>query len=660
MTALFSTDQLLDAKFSSETVEKIAAAYHAVRDLIEKDVPLAVAVSFGKDSTAMLTIALLAHHDAVRENPLRHPLTVQTADTGIENPVIHQHVQSQISLLERYARRHAIPLRIRVGRPTLASSWMTAVIGMRKVPTFSNSASRDCSVELKARANMRELRKLVPELKAEYEAMLRTAKPGDFFRISELAASLDRESVVTLLGTRFSESTSRADRMGRRGDAARVITVAGDGQRTLPLIADFDTDEVWECLALAGDGRALEAYAPNFDQTRDLYRAATGECPVVSSGKSAASACGSRFGCALCTVSGSSDKSMTIMLRDPKYAWMKPLNDLRDFLVATQYDLDRRRWTARTTDPVTGHVRIQADVYSPAMVQELLGICLTIDARERERAAALDEDLWAYYAGEAVSWSDPYMRAMAAAGTPDIAWATRMAKPQFQLVSPEQVLAIDFMWARYGASVPFEALHIWRDVTKRGVRFEIPKIEVQPNRRDLRMPEARWVALPTNERMLHPLYDPLTTFYYERPGRDVPAVTAQTCVEHQEEETFSVDAESARMIFDFEADRLLDVYHNGRFGPTVAVQFYLRFGTIALAAGRLQELANTVDHAQRLTDAGLGPGTSAAELLTRSISDGEHNRLKAATLIPAKVVPAQRRQANMSIGQGDLFAFLAA
>ena len=78
------------------------------------------------------------------------------------------------------------------------------------------------------------------------------------------------------------------------------------------------------------------------------------------------------------------------------------------------------------------------------------------------------------------------------------------------------------------------------------------------------------------------------------------------------------------------------------------------------AAGRLQELANTVDHAQRLTDAGLGPGTPVAELLARSISDGEHNRLKAATLIPAKVVPAQRRQANMPIGQGDLFASLAA
>lgn len=348
------------------------------------------------------------------------------------------------------------------------------------------------------------------------------------------------------------------------------------------------------------------------------------------------------------------------MLQNSQYAWMKPLNDLRDFLVDTQYDLDRRRWTARTTDPATGHVRIQADVYSPAMVQELLGICLTIDMREQERAAALDSDLWAYYAGEAVSWSDPYMRATATAGTPDIAWAARMAQPQFQLVSPEQVLAIDFMWARYGACAPFEALHIWREVTQRGARYEIPKVAAQENPRELRMPGARWVALPPNERMLHPLYDPLTTFYYERPGRDIPAVTVQTCVEHQEEDTFSVDAESAQLIFEFEVDRLLDVYHSGSFSPTVAVEFYLRFGAVALAAGRLAELANTVDHAQRLHNAGLGPGTPVAELLARSISDAEHNALKAATAFPPRVVPAPRRQANIPTQQGDLFASLAA
>lgn len=86
----------------------------------------------------------------------------------------------------------------------------------------------------------------------------------------------------------------------------------------------------------------------------------------------------------------------------------------------------------------------------------------------------------------------------------------------------------------------------------------------------------------------------------------------------------------------------------------------LRFGAVALAAGRLAELANTVDHIQRLHNAGLGPGTPIAELVARSISDAEHNTLKAATAFPPRVVPAPRRQANIPTRQGDLFASLTA
>ncbi|HYG88970.1 MAG TPA: hypothetical protein VD978_22235 [Azospirillum sp.] len=228
------------------------------------------------------------------------------------------------------------------------------------------------------------------------------------------------------------------------------------------------------------------------------------------------------------------------------------------------------------------------------------------------------------------------MRETAAAGHPDLAWAEMMSKPQFQLVSR-----------------PFHALHVWRDVTQRGVRYEIPKVEAPQDRRSLQMPEARWIALPPNERFLHPLYDQLTTLY----SFDQPVVSRETCVEHQEDETFSVDPEACAFVFDFEADRLLRTYHDpGLHDPCIAVQFYLRFGVIALASGRLEELANTVDHAQRLRDAGLGPGSAIDELLSRSISDEEHTALRA-SMKSADVVslPTPRQQAT----QCDLFAYAA-
>lgn len=146
MKPLFRPEALLDAGMEPELVEKIGQAYSAIRGLIDKDVPLAAAVSFGKDSTAMLIIMLLAQRDAVRENPLRHPLTVLSADTLIENPVVAAHVRSQIATLKSYARRHSIPLNIRVGQPTLASSWIVSVCGGRKIPTFLNASQRDCSI----------------------------------------------------------------------------------------------------------------------------------------------------------------------------------------------------------------------------------------------------------------------------------------------------------------------------------------------------------------------------------------------------------------------------------------------------------------------------------------------------------------------------------
>ena len=170
------------------------------------------------------------------------------------------------------------------------------------------------------------------------------------------------------------------------------------------------------------------------------------------------------------------------------------------------------------------------------------------------------------------------------------------------------------------------------------------------------MPEPRWIVLPRSERRLHPLFDPLTPLYHERPGRDLPAVTPETCVEHQVADTFTVDPESAQMVFEYEADRLIDLYHDGGFAPSAAVDFYLRFGTVALAAGRLDELANTIEHARRLQGAGLGPATPAADLLGRSISDREHEALKASHGSPKAVSAVQPCPAAP---QGDLFAGLA-
>ena len=91
-------------------------------------------------------------------------------------------------------------------------------------------------------------------------------------------------------------------------------------------------------------------------------------------------------------------------------SYMRGLNNLRNFLSNTRWDMERRSWLGRTIKD--GYVRVAPDAYSPAMMEELLRYALTIDAEERIAANAAGLSL-----------------------------------PRFQLVSVERLFAIDAMWS---------------------------------------------------------------------------------------------------------------------------------------------------------------------------------------------------------------------
>jgi hypothetical protein len=144
------------------------------------------------------------------------------------------------------------------------------------------------------------LKKLIPEIRAAISDKLDQA-PVEFLRLQQMQDALEAIEPVVIVGTRFGESTSRDKRMTARGDVAGLIRRNTDGFLTLPLIADFTLDEVWETLALSGQaaGAAIYAFAPDFNATRDLYRDATGECVIVAGERAAqSSACGARMAAA--------------------------------------------------------------------------------------------------------------------------------------------------------------------------------------------------------------------------------------------------------------------------------------------------------------------------------------------------------------------------
>lgn len=614
----------------ADLVEKITRAYEMVRDLIERDVPVSFAWSGGKDSSVALAIGVVAYRDVIKSGRRALPLIAVTADTAIENPVVHAYWRQMLEHLKQYAATNGLDIRVKVAKPNLAATWVVKVVSGCGLPTFANSKHRKCAIDLKREPANRVLRRLMPEIRKELEAIL-DAAPADFLRVQQLVDAAKENKAVVIVGTRFGESVERDKRMTARGDAADHIRPNEDGFLVLPLIADFTLEDVWEVLALSGqyEGAALEGFAPDFNATRDLYREATGECVIVAGEKAQGSACGARFGCALCTAV-STDKSMETMLQDPRYAFMEPLNRLRDFLADTQNDYSRRRWVGRGFHPVTGYVKLAPDGYSSAMCEELLGIMMTMDVREMERAERLAASARRYKAGLSVNWPDPYLRQCTAAGKIDIAYLERMVEPQFRLVNADELLMIDFTWGRYAVHRPFRALWLFREIYKRGKRYEIPTVDREAFK-DAQYPAARWTWAPENPFRYNPLFDPLEWSLRDRPGADLPVVTDKTVSMdvNEAEGTYTVDDEGLYFILEYELDHLLAEYHDsGKFGPMAAVQYYLRVGTISVPKGRIQESGAVALRNLRLKEAGLDPALGPDELpMEGSLSQAEHDAL---------------------------------
>jgi hypothetical protein len=172
---------------------------------------------------------------------------------------------------------------------------------------------------------------------------------------------------------------------------------------------------------------------------------------------------------------------MSMIELDPdRYGFMRGVNQLREYLLATRWDFNRRMWVGRSI--INGAVAIQPDSYSPAFCLELLRICLTLDAREVESAAKL-----------------------------------RVA-PRFTLVSIKALVLIDAIWSLQGFHKPFQAMREWHEITEGGKRYDIPNV-LEYRRQP--MPETRYIPVgkdwDNGEFYGAGLYSTITDIYSE-PG----------------------------------------------------------------------------------------------------------------------------------------------
>lgn len=428
------------ARYALGTAEKIERASAAIDSVFEKGHPVAVAYSAGKDSTVLLYLVLEVARTRKLAGKPQPSIIITHANTGIENPAYAKVAEDEIERIRSYAQGLGLPLRVDVVQPSLNDSWAVRIISGRALPTFPNSSKRDCSYSWK----------VVPQERQRKAALKELSEAGQ---------------PVVMTGTRFDESEHRFEAMMSRGERDSEVWVKEvrnqkgafvRNELQLSPICFFSQEDVWVILAELQAGERT-----SFTDAKEIweaYRDGGGtSCAVVSDDamKSNAKACGARFGCALCAAVGR-DKSLEAMIEsDPKYAFMKGLNRLQRFIVDTQYDAERRHWIGRTLTK-DGYLAIGPDAYSPAMQRELLRYSLTLDRDERIAARRLG------------------------------------IKPRFQLVSEEQLFAIDIIWSMNRTQArSFEAVRIWQEVNELRKSFYPPEIAASDFPKKL--PGARWL-----------------------------------------------------------------------------------------------------------------------------------------------------------------------
>lgn len=510
--------------------EKHLAAVDRAIQVFMNETPVSVAWSGGKDSSVLLDLVLQAAILA-KERGASPYILVTNGDTQIENPEIASYVERESEKIMMFAEKHGIRLDYHVASPRLNDGWAVKIIGGRALPSFPNNNS-DCTTDWKI-LPMARLRKHL---------------------MSAISESTGQE-VITMVGTRYSESVARGKNMAERGDSHEHATRNNAGDLIYPIIADFDTDDVWEWVGMTRSG-LIDSYS-DFNDLRRLYSdAAGGVCVVIADSISEgtkntkSSSCGSRFGCITC-VKVKEDKSLNnmIALDEKQYGYMKGASQLRDFLVKTQWDFDRRQWVGRTVDD-HGLVAIRPDVYSPDMLLDLLRYALTIDHDER--------------------------KASQEAG---------LVSPRFELVSLKSLVAIDALWSLQGFHKPFQAIKEFIDITEKGIRYDVPDVP-QYDRQP--MPQTRFLYTGDYEKMgfMSGLRDPLLEMVGEGSCKTTKILkNGKVVLDIETEATFNVDLESAVMALDFEADRLLE--KNSRAsdhrGLTEGYRWWVRMGVISLS-----------------------------------------------------------------------------
>lgn len=527
--------------------EKVAIAITAIKAQVTAGRYPICMWSGGKDSSVTVSLALMAMRELVEEGCTVPTLHVCHSDTLMENPVVATYNEGQIAQMEEYAKTSGTPMKVWIASPGLSTDYLVSVIGGRTI--ISTGGNTKCQQSTKAYP----LAKLKRRVRRE---------------IADQAGKKPKAvEIVSLIGTRFDESAARNRAMTERGESGVVaVDAMDDGQLVLSPIANFTAMDVF---GFIGDVRAgrIQTYS-DFEDLLQLYRSMNGgECAVVAylgNREQAKTPCNNRTGCWTCArVSRDTSAESLIATEGEKYKWMKPLSDLRSYMIKMHFNPSARAWVARDIDD-DGYIQITPNAYSPSWTKELLGVVLSIQADEQIEARRLG------------------------------------IKPRFKLLSLKQIMAIELNWGRYGYQDAWTAMRIYKAVYEQGKRFQIPDLDSLPTYTE------KDVAFRARMPFADGQYDGIFSGL-----RDVDAAAAgcedlmttrdgKYLTRVQVGNEYDIDDEGLALFMEFEFDRVLDSQRLNNT-PSAAIHYLLGLGTVQLYKGshsdwdRMLRVSNQLD-----------------------------------------------------------------
>ncbi|WHT75603.1 phosphoadenosine phosphosulfate reductase family protein [Pseudomonas rhodesiae] len=516
--------------------EKVRSAIDAIKQQVINGANLSVAWSGGKDSSVTLNLAYSALSELKAEGVEVPTLHLVNSNTRMENPRIDQYNKGQIKSIEAFAKSAGIPTRVWIASPNLSNDYLVAILSGRSI--MSVGASSKCQQMVKA-APLDKIKRQVKAYIAEKDGV--KAKDAN---------------LVTLIGTRFDESSARATKMKARGESATdAVDAMGNGQMVLSPIANWDTFDVFTYIGYVRSGK-FAAY-DNFDELVEIYREANGgECMVnmyLSGTEQARPACGARTGCWTCgKISKDTSADNIIATEGGVYSWMAPLRDLRSFMLAKHFDPSARCWLARTVNEETGTIKIVPNSYSPQHCLDLLRIMLTVQIREEIESGGLG------------------------------------IAPRFTILDERQIIAIDFISARYGYQNSFSALRAYKDIYERGMRYEIPSLDSIPKFTEKDV--AFRAEAPFADAEYHSAWRGFRNLAHAMVDWESTTTLADGTIVQSANvgDEFEIDEEGAEYFMGFDLDYALDRIAP-LDNPMLVVDYFVGLGTATLYKGGLGE-----------------------------------------------------------------------